>query len=116
MFENQIPEFPDFARNHPLPPCKSEWSNPAPELYPEKGDPPQGWGLSFMLTQEPGMTGRGKGTSWWAGIANLFWWCDREKGVAGMIASQVLPFGDPIVMGQWFACEKAVYDSLAWLV
>lgn len=113
MFENQIPEFPDFARNNPLPPSKSEYSNPAPELYPEKGNPPQGWGLSFMLTQEPGMTGRGKGTAWWAGIANLFWWCDREKGVAGMIASQILPFGDPSVMGQWFACEKAVYDSLA---
>ena len=47
------------------------------------------------------------------GIANLFWWCDREKGVAGMIASQVLPFGDMNVMGQWFMCEKAVYDGLA---
>lgn len=39
-------------------------------------------------------------SSRWAGIANLFWYCDREKGVAGMIASQVLPFGDPAVMGQ----------------
>ena len=46
-------------------------------------------------------------------IANLFWWCDREKGVAGMIASQVLPFGDAAVMGQWFACEKAVYDAVS---
>jgi len=26
-------------------------------------------------------------------LANLFWWCDREKGVAGMVASQILPFG-----------------------
>ncbi|KAL1297854.1 hypothetical protein AAFC00_006381 [Neodothiora populina] len=113
MFENQIPEFPDFARNTPLPPCKNEYSNAAPELYPEEGDPPQGWGLSFMITTKPGMTGRGRQTAWWAGIANLFWWCDREKGVAGIIASQVLPFGDPVVMGQWFACEKAVYDAIA---
>lgn len=39
-------------------------------------------------------------------------WCDREKGVAGMIAAQILPFGDPTVMGAWGACEKAVYDGL----
>lgn len=71
-----------------------------------------GWGLSWMLTIEPGATGRGKNTAWWAGIANLFYWVDREKGVAGMIASQVMPFGDPAVMGQWGACEAAVYASL----
>lgn len=64
MFENSIPEFPDFARNTPLPPSKIELSNAAPELYPEEGDPPQGWGLSFMLTTKPGPTGRGKGTAW----------------------------------------------------
>lgn len=77
------------------------------------GNPPQGWGLSFHITQEPGPTGRGANTGWWAGIANLFWWCDREKGVAGMIASQVMPFGDATVMGQWGACEAAVYQALA---
>jgi len=81
-------------------------------LYPQEGNPPQGWGLSFMLTQEPGATGRGRNTAYWAGIANLFWWCDREKGVAGMIACQVMPFGDPNVLGQWGACEAAVYAAL----
>lgn len=39
-------------------------------------------------------------------------WCDREKGVAGMIASQVMPFGDMQVMGQWGACEAAVYQNV----
>lgn len=70
------------------------------------GNPPQGWGLSFMLTQEPGPTGRGANTAWWAGIANLFWWCDREKGVAGMIASQVMPFADMNVLGQWYVRDQ----------
>lgn len=42
-----------------------------------------------------------------------FWWADPEKGVAGMLASQVMPFGDMQVMGQWGACEAAVYSSLA---
>lgn len=111
MFENQVPEFPDFART-PTPAAKSEQTNAFPELYPQAGNPPQGWGLSFMLTQEAGATGRGRNTAWWAGIANLFWWCDRERGVAGMIASQIMPFGNGEVMGQWGACEKAVYDSL----
>ncbi|CAK3884454.1 Hypothetical predicted protein [Lecanosticta acicola] len=111
MFENQIPHFPNFARQG-IPAAKPEQTNPAPELYPQDGNPPQGWGLSFMITQEPGATGRGRNTAWWAGIANLFWWCDREKGVAGMIASQVMPFGDMSVMGQWGACEAAVYQAI----
>jgi len=42
----------------------------------------------------------------------LFYWVDREKGVAGMIASQILPFGDQHVMGAWFGAEKGVYDAL----
>lgn len=90
MWENQVPKLPDFARQG-VPAAKPEHTNPAPEFYPQEGNPPQGWGLSFMLTIEPGATGRGANTAWWAGIANLFWWADREKGVAGMIASQVMP-------------------------
>ncbi|KAK5141091.1 beta-lactamase/transpeptidase-like protein [Cryomyces antarcticus] len=111
MFENSIPQFPDFARQG-IPAAKSDQTNPLPELYPQEGQPAQGWGLSFMLTLEAGATGRGKSTAHWAGLANLFWWCDRERGVAGMIASQVVPFGDANIMGQWAACEKAVYDGL----
>ncbi|KAK4503729.1 hypothetical protein PRZ48_004644 [Zasmidium cellare] len=111
MWENQIPDMPDFARQG-IPDAKREQTNPTPELYPQEGNPPQGWGLSFMLTQEPGATGRGRNTAWWAGIANLFWWCDREKGVAGMIAGQIMPFLDPNILGQWVACESAVYASV----
>jgi CubicO group peptidase (beta-lactamase class C family) len=86
MWENQIKEHPDFARKD-IPAAKPEQTNAIPELYPQEGNPPQGWGLSFMITQEPGPTGRGRNTGWWAGIANLFWWCDREKGVAGMVSA-----------------------------
>jgi hypothetical protein len=45
------------------------------------------------MTITPGETGRGANCGWWAGISNQYWWCDREKGVAGMICGQVLPFG-----------------------
>jgi len=109
MFENQIPSFPNFART-PIPAAKPHLTNPLPELYSIADKKPQGWGLSFMLTG--GATGRSEGTAHWAGIANLWWWCDREKGVAGMIASQVLPFGDAEVVGLWSAVEERVYKGL----
>lgn len=41
MFENQIPQFPDFARGG-IEPAKKEHGNPAPEFYPQEGNPPQG--------------------------------------------------------------------------
>jgi len=111
MWENQIPSMPDFARQG-LTPSNLTYANPAPEFYPQGGNPPQGWGLTFFLTIQKGETGRGANTGWWAGISNQFWWCDREKGVAGMICGQLLPFGDPHVLGQWITCEKALYDGL----
>jgi hypothetical protein len=77
------------------------------------GNPPQGWSFAGFLVLEPGTSGHGRGKAWWAGIANLVWWCDREKGVAGMIASQIMPFGDLNVMSQWITCEAAVYDALS---
>ncbi|KAI4129688.1 MAG: hypothetical protein LQ347_003670 [Umbilicaria vellea] len=92
MFKNQIPQFPDFGRNA-IPAAKPEFTNPIPALYPQPPEQPQGWGLTFMLTIHPGATGRGNNTAWWAGLPNLFWWCDREQGIAGMICSQILPFG-----------------------
>ncbi|KAF2476617.1 beta-lactamase/transpeptidase-like protein [Lindgomyces ingoldianus] len=111
MWENQIPNQPDFARNGP-PPADPTLANYAPEMYPQEGNPPQGWGLSMFLTIAPGMTGRAANTGWWAGIANLFWWVDREKGVAGIVAGQVLPFGDGKIISAWFGVEKAVYEGL----
>ena len=82
------------------------------EIYPQPGNPPQGWGLSWFLTIAPGPTGRGANTGFWCGLPNLFYWVDRDRGVAGIIASQVLPQGDAKVFGTWLAAEKAVYDGL----
>lgn len=91
MFKNQIPQFPDFGRNS-IPAAKPYLTNPIPDLYPQPPEQAQGWGLTFMLTIHPGATGRGNNTGWWAGLPNLFWWCDREEGIAGMICTQILPF------------------------
>lgn len=110
MFTNQIPQWPNYGRRA-SPPGKPEYTNALPELYPQ-GDAPQGWGISFMLTIEPTDTGRGNNTAWWSGIINTFWWVDREKGVAGLAQSQILPFGDEDVMCLWNTIEAMVYKSL----
>ncbi|KAJ5476247.1 hypothetical protein N7475_001976 [Penicillium sp. IBT 31633x] len=111
MFSNQIPQFPNYSRQS-IPASKPDLTNPVPELYPVSGNPPQGWGLTFMLSNG-GATGRSSGTGHWAGLANLWWWADREKGVAGMVCTQILPFVDLQVIGLWGTIEAEVYKALA---
>ncbi|KAK9452461.1 beta-lactamase/transpeptidase-like protein [Dipodascopsis uninucleata] len=108
MFKNQIPEFPNFGRKG-IPDSKAWLTNKIPDIYPV-GDAPQGWGLSWMVTG--GATGRSSSTGFWAGLANLYWWADREKGVGGFVCSQILPFADGNVLGLWVNLEAAVYNAL----
>lgn len=109
MFTNQIPQFPHFGRQG-IPAAKPDLTNPIPELYPVPERRPQGWGLTFMLTG--GQTGRSENTAWWAGLANSFWWADRDNGVGGIVCTQIFPFGDPSVMGLWAQLEIGVYEGL----
>ncbi|KAI0195036.1 beta-lactamase family protein [Astrocystis sublimbata] len=111
MFKNSIPDFPNFGRQG-IPAAKPDLTHPLPDLYPVAGDPPQGWGLTFMLSNG-GATGRSKQTCFWAGLCNVWWWCDREHGVAGMVCTQILPFGDAQVLGLWMGVESEVYNALA---
>ncbi|KAH8725842.1 beta-lactamase/transpeptidase-like protein [Phaeosphaeriaceae sp. PMI808] len=110
MFTNQIEKFPDFGRQG-IPDAKPDQTNPIPEIYPVDGNPPQGWGLTFMLSNG-GSTGRSKTTGFWAGLPNCWWWCDREKEVGGIVCTQILPFGDMKVLGLWFDIETQVYQAL----
>jgi len=109
MFTNQMPEFPHFG-SQGIPAAKPWLTNPLPNLYPAPKEDVQGWGLTFMLSG--GYTGRSSGTAWWAGLCNMWWWCDREKGVAGLISSQILPFADAKVLGLWADLETGVYQGL----
>ncbi|MCJ1264128.1 hypothetical protein MMC22_003999 [Lobaria immixta] len=114
-FTNQIPHWPDFGRQS-IPAPRPHFTNPIPELWPQPHDQPQGWGLLGVLAPlnegEGAGTGRGKLTTHWAGVANLFWWCDREKGIAGIVAAQILPFGDAQVINLWHEIETLIYASL----
>ncbi|KAJ5148310.1 hypothetical protein N7526_001662 [Penicillium atrosanguineum] len=109
MFTNQIPHMPNFGRK-PLPAIKPDLVYLAAELYPLALSKPQGWGLTFMLS--PGVTGRSSATAHWSGLSNVFWWCDRDKGIAGVVGSQILPFVDPKAAGLWAEVEGLVYEGL----
>lgn len=110
MFTNQTPQFPNASRQ-PIPAAKPDLTNPIAELYPVPGDPPQGWGLTFMMSNGAA-TGRSTNCGNWAGLPNCWWWCDREHGVAGLVCTQILPFGDPKVLKMWVDVETEVYKGL----
>lgn len=64
-----------------------------------------------MLTNG-GATGRSKSTVMWAGLPNLWWWADRENGIAGIVCTQILPFADAKVLGLWGQVEAEIYESI----
>ena len=70
------------------------------------------WSLSFMVNDETAQTGRPAGALGWAGLANLFYWIDRENGIGGFWATQILPFGDPASFGGYIDLETACYAEL----
>ena len=69
------------------------------------------WGLSFLITPEPVAGRRGAGSLAWAGLNNTYYWLDPENGVAGVLMTQVLPFGDAAVLRLLDAFETAVYAA-----
>ncbi len=70
------------------------------------------WAFSFMVNDEEAQTGRPAGALGWAGLANLFYWIDRQNGYGGFWATQILPFGDPTSFGGYLEFETALYRAL----
>lgn len=73
---------------------------------------PKSWAYSFMINEQEAPTGRPAGALGWAGLANLFYWIDRENGVGGFWATQILPFGDAASFTGYLDFESAFYSSL----
>jgi methyl acetate hydrolase len=67
------------------------------------------WGLSFLINPEPMPTGRSAGSLAWAGLANSYYWIDPKRRVAGVYATQILPFFDQKAVQAFEAFEAAVY-------
>jgi len=68
------------------------------------------WGLSFLINPEVLPTGRSAGSLAWAGLANSYYWLDPSKQVAGVYATQLLPFFDAEAVALFGAFEAAVYE------
>jgi methyl acetate hydrolase len=69
------------------------------------------WSFTFMVNDDEAPTGRPAGALGWAGLANLFYWIDRQNGFGGFWATQILPFGDPVSFVGYIDFETAFYRS-----
>jgi methyl acetate hydrolase len=96
------------AKITPLPGVIRSLSNDA-EFFPGQ---PKSWAFTFMVNDEPAPTGRPAGALGWAGLANLFYWIDRQNGFGGFWATQILPFADPALFGGYMEFETAFYEGL----
>ena len=68
------------------------------------------WGLGFLITTDQVPGKRSPGSLSWGGINNTFFWIDPERGVAGVIMMQFLPFADAKALATCDAFERAVYQ------
>lgn len=69
------------------------------------------WGLSFMINEEEAPTGRSAGSLAWAGLANTYYWIDQKRGIGGVYATQILPFGDVKSLPLFYEFEKTIYQN-----
>ncbi|MEQ8234162.1 MAG: serine hydrolase domain-containing protein [Gammaproteobacteria bacterium] len=70
------------------------------------------WAYTFQRNEEPAPTGRPAGQLAWAGLANTYYWIDRQTGVGGIWSGQVLPFHDVAAYPGYVDFETAVYRTL----
>lgn len=70
------------------------------------------WGLSFLINTEQGPAGRSAGSLAWAGLNNTYYWLDPVAKVAGVLMTQILPFGDRAVLDTLDRFETAVYRTV----
>jgi methyl acetate hydrolase len=47
----------------------------------------------------------------WTGLANCYYWIDRQTGIGAYWASQILPFQDAVAYPSFVEFESAVYSS-----
>ena len=70
------------------------------------------WSYTFQVNEEPLPTGRPAGQLMWAGLANTYFWIDRENGIGGYWATQIFPYHDPASYLGFLEFESAVYSGL----
>ena len=104
MFTNQIPDWEAKYAAAGYPISRPDLVSLAlKDGVPVKGR--QGWGLNFLLEGDNLQRGSAPG------LTNCWWGIDREKGVGGMLLSQILPFGDPAVAPLWVDVTEKLYSG-----
>jgi methyl acetate hydrolase len=75
-------------------------------IFPDSVDK---FGLGFLINTDPVPGGRSAGSLAWAGMYNSYYWIDMEKGICGVLITQILPFYDADVVTLLDNFEKSVY-------
>ena len=70
------------------------------------------WGLTFMINPAAFPGRRSAGSLAWGGLANSYYWIDPVRKVAGVWATQLLPFYDARAVAAFENFERAVYGRL----
>ncbi|KAF4633381.1 hypothetical protein G7Y89_g4740 [Cudoniella acicularis] len=70
------------------------------------------YALGGMVVMEDIEGRRRKGTMFWSGLPNCFWWADRAEGVCGMYASQLVPTMDPKTLTLFAEFEAATHPAI----
>jgi CubicO group peptidase (beta-lactamase class C family) len=77
---------------------------------PKGADVTCAMGGMVVLEDLPGR--RTKGSMYWGGLLNVFFWMDRTVGVSGIYGSQVFPAGDPICLDLFAEFERKTYNAI----
>jgi CubicO group peptidase (beta-lactamase class C family) len=68
------------------------------------------WGIGFLISTAAVKGKRSPGSLSWGGLDNTYFWIDPERGTAGIILMQFLPFADGKALGVYDAFERGVYE------
>ena len=69
------------------------------------------WGLTFLINTEDVEGFRAAGSLTWGGIHNTYFWIDLKRRMSAVAMMQILPIGDPHVLGTMIAFEQALYAA-----
>ncbi|GAA6025286.1 hypothetical protein JCM10207_001284 [Rhodosporidiobolus poonsookiae] len=73
---------------------------------------PLGHGYGGSLSGEGLPSGRGRGALTWSGYANTYWVVDREKDVAFVVWTNIIPHSAPRIFDLWERVEPLIYEGL----
>jgi CubicO group peptidase (beta-lactamase class C family) len=107
LFEPQLQEAPREALRALV------RGNPGARLGLARGMEDEGiidHGLGGLVQTEALPGHRGKGTLLWGGLPNLTWFVDREKGLCGMTAAQMIPPFEQLLVDLGNDWERGLYE------